>query len=81
MTEISKHQGSRLKGFMHKLKICWAFLRTRKGVIILLDEQDNGKGKTRLAVTLNAVNLNNEYLSLLFNHLAAEANEKLEAEN
>ena len=81
MAEITKHQGSKLKGFMHKLKICWAFLRTRKCAIILLDEQDDGKGKTKLGVSLYAMNLNIEYLSLLFNHLAVEANQKLEAEN
>jgi hypothetical protein len=81
MTEVTKHQGSKLKGFTHKLKICWAFLRTRKCAIILLDEQDDGKGKTKLGVSLYAMNLNNEYLSLLFNHLAVEANQKLEAEN
>jgi hypothetical protein len=81
MTEVIKHQGSKLKDFMHRLKICWTFLRTRKCAIILLDEQDDGKGKTKLAVTLKAINLNNEYLSLLFNHLAVEANQKLEAEN
>jgi hypothetical protein len=81
MTEVTKHQGSKLKGFTHKLKICWAFLRTRKCAIILLDEQDDGTGKTKLGVSLYAMNLNNEYLSLLFNHLAVEANQKLEAEN